>query len=122
MQDVLQDSMQPPAVSYPHHGLQRRSWRGSPVSEEQQQPPSVPQSSSVQPDQAHAEHQAHKEHQAQAPRRPAQARGLKRPFSMSPLGLLLSFMFVFLIMDTDRLKPHQHHDLGKPQASTAVSL
>jgi len=76
----------------------------------------VPQSDSVQL------HQAHAKDQAPAPRQPAQARGLKRPFSMSLLGLLLSFMFVFLIMDKDRLEPHETHDLGKPQASTGVSL
>ena len=104
MQDLLQDSMQPTPVSNPHYGLQRRSWRSSPVSEEPQ-PQSVPQSDSVQLDQARA--------------RPPQARGLKRPFSTSLLGVLLSFMFGVLIMDTDRLVSH---DQGKPQASTAVSL
>ena len=113
MQDLLQDSTQPPAVSYPHPGLQRRFWRRSPVSEQQQQPQSVPQSNSVQLDQAHAEDQA------PATRRAAQARGLKRPFSMSLLGLLLSFMFGVLIMDTDRLAPH---DQGKLQVCTVVPL
>ncbi len=113
MQDLLQDSMQLPAVSHPHYGLQQRSWRSSPVSEEQQQPQSVPQSKCVQLDQAHAE--AH----AQAPRRPAQARGLKRSLSMSLLGLLLCFMFGVLVMDTDHLASH---DQGKLQVSTAVPL
>ena len=113
MQDLLQDSMQLPAVSYPRSGLQQRSQRSSPVGEEHQQPQPVPQSDFVQLDQAHAEHQA------QAPRRPAQARGLKRSFSMSLLGVLLSFMFGVLVMDTT---PLTSHDQGKPQASTAVSL
>ncbi len=85
---------------------QQRSQRRSPVSEEQQQPQPVPQSDSVQLDQAHAKDQA------PVPRRPAQARGFKRSFSISLLGVLLSFMFVFFIMDTDHLAPH---DQGNPQ-------
>ena len=131
MQDLLQDSMQPPAVSYLRVQYckrvsplseeqqqrclmsspssvepQQRSQRRSPVSEEQQQPQPVPQSDSVQLDQAHAKDQA------PVPRRPAQARGFKRSFSISLLGVLLSFMFVFFIMDTDHLAPH---DQGNPQ-------
>jgi len=113
MQDLLQDSTQPPAVSYPHSGLQRRSWRNCPVSEEQQQPQSVPHSNPMQL------HQAHAEDQAQAPRRPAQARRLKRSFSMSLYGLLLSFMFGVLVMDTIHLTSH---DQDKLQVCTAVPL
>ncbi len=113
MQDLLQDSMQPPAVSHPRSGLQQQSWRSSPVSEEQQQPQSVSQSDSVQLDQARAQDQA------QAPTRPPQARGLKRPFSMSLYGLLLSFMFGVLVMDTT---PLTSHDQDKLQVCTAVPM
>ena len=55
--------------------------------------------------------QAHAKDQAPVSRRPAQARGFKRSFSMSLLGVLLSFMFVFLIMDTDHLAPHHRGNL-----------
>ncbi|DBB17346.1 TPA: hypothetical protein ACH3X3_014387 [Trebouxia sp. C0006] len=115
-QDVLQDSTQPPAVSYPHSGLQRRSWRNCPVSEEQQQPPSVPQSNSVQLDQAHTQDQA------PASRRPPQARGLKRSFSMSLYGLLLSFMFGVLVMDTIHLTSHDQDKLQGKDTKVVPAL
>ncbi len=114
MQHLLQDSVQPPPVSPSHFGLQQRSQRSFPGSEEQQQPQLARQGTHEQPNlPGNADG-------AQHPRGSRPARGLKRSFSMSLMGLLFSYMFVFLIIDTDR---PSHPDQGKLlQASNAVSV